>query len=128
MPARHLEGEVTVNVLRGADTISTVKGAPGEVKTLDDETPKSDEFVYTFVSANNLGESKSATVTKLVGMDWAKPITDVTIEEVADGVVKIDWVNPTEDNSGHSLGRPLLHPDQIVGRRHQSMGRPSCRG
>lgn len=98
-----LEGDVTVTVIRGEDTIRTIKGAPGEVKSFDDETPKSDEYVYTFVPSNNLGEGKSVSVTKLVGMDWAKPITDVSIEEVAHGVVKIDWVNPTEDNSGHSL-------------------------
>lgn len=115
-PAATLGGEnlsdlSKIEIYRDSLLLTTLTGlTPGAAFTFEDKTvPAAASYVYSVVAYNSQGEGARTRTQAFVGVKRAKPVTDVKISEVTDGVARISWTAPTQDVDGGTLPAGKVH-------------------
>lgn len=100
-----------IELYRDTVLLTTLTGiAPGANFTFEDKTaPSAASYIYSAIAYNAQGEGARTRTQAFVGVKRSKPVTDVKITEVSDGVARITWTAPTQDVDGAPLPAGKVH-------------------
>lgn len=101
----NLTGDVSVKVLRNGETqVKTLTGKPGTTFSFADNVPAPEVYTYTFIPSNSAGEAGApALASAYVGPLTPANPSEVSLTEIADNTLRLEWTPVTTDVDGNPL-------------------------
>ena len=111
----------SVKVLRdGQEVASLVPAAPGAEMTYSDNVPSDGLYSYAIQAVNAAGKGLASGVTRWVGKDVPKAVSNLGVGRTDQGHAVLEWTEPTEGAHGGvidhaSLGYKIMRfPDGAI--------------